>query len=233
MLHTQYLEVQARPVCWTKVGCSLTHAVTGQGDQFDLIDLGRHFQDHRCDCPVQNCCFSLNLRIQASWLNLGKYIFFWLLVAFMVWFFAPGQKTPSKVCFVFPISAKPWCFCMVNWTGCFVKVCYVQNETSLLSAEISDFALQRVHGCIDDHPHFDSGRLWPSSVRSRPCSSHCMLDLPPHVRTQQLSRSDNVNNVVVYFDARNWFGSLPNHDEFCIFDVWFCLKYICMSYADM
>ena len=56
MLHTQYLEIEARPVCWTRVGSSLTHAVTGQGDQFDLT----------YDCPVQQCCFSLNLRIQVS-----------------------------------------------------------------------------------------------------------------------------------------------------------------------
>lgn len=223
MLHTQYLEVEARPVCWTRVGCSLTHAVTGQGDQFDLT----------YDCPVQQCCFSLNLRIQVSWIDLDKYANLWLLVAFMVRFFAPAQMSPSKVCFVFPISANTWCLCTVNWTGCFVNVWYLHDGTSLLSAEVFDFALQWVHSCIDEHPHFDSGRLWPSSVRSRPCSSHCMLDLPLHVRTQQLSRSDNVHNVVVYFDARTWWRCLSNFYEFCISDVWFCLMYICMSYADM
>ena len=71
MLHTQYLEAEARPVCWTRVGCPLTHAVTGQGDQFDLIDLGSHFQDHRYDCPVPECCFSFNLRH-----DLDKYAIF-------------------------------------------------------------------------------------------------------------------------------------------------------------
>ena len=211
MLHTQYLEVEARPVCWTRVGCSLTHAVTGQGDQFDLT----------YDCPVQQCCFSLNLRIQVSWIDLDKYANLWLLVAFMVRFFACLGSNhhqhqmfgPSSILF-FDLSEQmvfgSWRFsrsCMVrtvSLTGCVVKVwCLHWGHSD--SSKGSGFALQRVHGCIDDHPHFDSSGLWPSSVRSRPCSSHCVLHLCLHAWASQLSQqtpSDNVYNDVVFFDAR-------------------------------